>query len=525
MAIIKRIIAIAFVLVSLATVGVIISAGVLVLFPTVSIFGIKYVSTRQETEQTVVLKNSSNGVLTSNLSSTKLVIQTDGFDVKLVKYNVLHDKIHIGILNELNGFANNGVDDASVQTTYSYETQTVTVTTTEPSGFIPYRRTLLTIGLPKYFMEENGMSVEFRTNKGLLTIGDDENLINIKNLEAECLEYKGGLSLDNVNVHQKFTINNILGRIVVEQNLSAEVEINSRIGTYIFNNINILTVKGSDVEGVNNAPSITVKKVDTVLYEAESGILNIEEITDDIIINTKNAEINIGKASKTLTIDAENSYINIDEVGTRTISSSPSNINTYRGKVTINNSNTALNIITQSANIEVLNAYKLVHAESAIGAIKVSFDETNTNTTAIMLEVVTEEGSVNVANIKGAVNIQAINSTITADFLSVNGTNIIQSGAGPIDGTRTRGARAINVTAPVESYVLKTKSKTGSVNVDLVVIQYSTWVAETPSAFIETGTEDGYKFVRACIDGTTFANSNTLLVQTESGPIKVNDNL
>lgn len=494
MNLIKKILGMVFIILGILICGVIICAGVLIVFPNTKIFGYSYLNTTKIANELDFVENLNN-LSTKNGESYTFVVESGNFDIKVLTYSEGTDQVKVELDNKVIGFTNSMDSNKKARVLVNYDdtSKTCTMKVFEPNGLFLKRDTTLKVYLPKNFYKNNQITFNTTTKNGTAIFGDknEANSIILQNVTCECENIKGSVDFQNVDVKGDVKIKNILGQIRVDKNLSGNVIIDSTIGTYYFKNIANLTVLAGEDGKVNN-PAITVENCNNLTYKAQSGLLNVKGIVNGKIdITTNNAEINIDTFLKgQFYIKADNGKVNIKNLGYLNADaglsswniSQPATIDVDKRQIVVKAGRvnivkcllpTLINLETASLNIE--NAYRGVGVNSTTGSIRVNYVAHENGEDAVAnyinntllpilqtetLEVVSDSGNIQLNNIQSKVDVQGrVSSQITLDFEMV------------IAGSKVETkVKAVIVKVPLGNYDVQVKMlKTSNAKIDIDV--------------------------------------------------------
>lgn len=560
MDIIKRILVFIFILAGIALGGLIICAGVLVVFPSTKIFGYSYINNTTNPYSESFLEKD-NALFNQSNNEYNIVINSKNFDIEVVAMEQ-SNMIDVKLKNNVIGFTN-AVDSskfAKTEQSYDSTTKTFVINVIEPNGLFVKRDTSVTVYLPKIFMKNNLINISTSTSNGKVTLGENsDNQLLINNLSCTCETYSGAISVDNCNILGSLKLNNILGKVNIEQEVSGTVEIDSKSGNYNFKKIKNLIVKASSNKDEVNSPHITVDEVENVNYSAEGGSLIVNNyVLNNLQVISKSAKISINTVVKEVYIKNSDSIINIQNIGNFTDSptskynswnykqdsSETENINSVKyletdnGQINIGKSYYSLQIVTKSASISVSEAYKKVIVQGENPKVDVNFyNGTLLNTSGITtqqseknkyinekiigylsnlgsgeyaLSVSTKNGSVKASNINGAVNISGEKASVELDYITVKGKSLINVN------------NSVKVNAPISDFVLQTvsnKSSKAKFVVKFGSIDYSSYPKLSGNRVL-LSTDDKYKVATILVNNASASEENSIVITNLTGSIE-----
>ncbi len=198
MELIKKIIVSILTIVGIALAGIIVCAGVLVIFPNTRIFGISYINTSAKEPELTVVRD-----LDINWLSTKYTIEilAGNYNVELTQSEEGVEYIDAQLVNNVIGFTRELDSNKKATLTYSYDDvkKKITFTVKEPDGFFLKRDTVLKISFPEKFLNRY-IDIISTTNKGVTTFGTSETPLKVNNVTVSCLSASGGVNLENATL-------------------------------------------------------------------------------------------------------------------------------------------------------------------------------------------------------------------------------------------------------------------------------------------------------------------------------------
>ncbi len=563
MELVKKILLSILVVIGIAFAGVIICLGVMVVAPSVRIFGYSYLNTSAEKVKTAVSTDIAN-IETIKNDTYNFVIETTDFDVEIASSNTVNNKIVFDMTNNVIGFTNSMDSNkfAKVNVNYDESSKTMTVKVTEPTGWFLKANRVLRIQIPQNLYENNTVNLKTLSNNGTMTFGETgSQKLRINDIESSCTGLKGSVNFKNAGVNGTLKIKNIFGRILVNDNLSGNVIVDSTIGTYIFKSVGNLEVVASTEEGKINNPSITVDDCNNLTYNAESGYLKVNgKVYGDLEVHTDSANIDVNTTVNDVFVENNNGKTSISQVGSLSTDASKSSwnmeddgsaealaimekpvvINSKDGDIYVGSSLFRLGLTSTKGKITVNNAYRKVQATSEYGAINISFkdasslpvdsfdQESNTvnayisskllnllDTTQSMLDVKNTYGYIAVSNIRSAIDINATESQIELKYLQVKGASNIST-----------SSKQVSLKTPLDNFILITKQNKNSNAKYLVkyasiqLNNYPTYEQSTDSnGKISRYTEDNYQCARFLVNSASEGMTNVITIINTTGAI------
>ena len=563
MDLVKKIIVSILTIVGILLAGVIICAGVLVVFPDTRIFGISYINTTTKEPEITVVRD-----LDINWLSTRYTIEilAGNYNVELTQNTQGTEFINAELLNNVVGFTKELDSNKKATLIYSYDdvNKKITFKIKEPDGFFLKRDTVLKISFPEKFLNRY-IDIISTTNSGITTFGTSTTPLKVHDVTVSCLSANGGVKLENAQITGNLNIKNILGRIDVKNDIIGEVTIDSTIGTYTFGKINDLVVVAGE-DGQTNNPAITLEECRNVNWLSDSGSLVVKGyVLGEFKAITKSANFTIEKAVGEVLIEGETSNVSINQVGnfeedaktkynsfnwqttsqdkyqTRVVTI----YNKDNSNISINRSYFKLSLNTAKGKINVKNAMREVDVETKSGSICVDFVDTDNYTTKTNLDkfiynnfisyldgktgsseestthkkidslkIRTVEGAVNVSNIRNSIEIIAESSPITLSYKNVVNDSFIQT-----------SSKAVTIKAPIDNFKITTKmDKKSSATLEvkfgkLIVKSYNDELVD--STRMKKYEDGDYKCLDVKVNNADDSTANVITVINTTGKISV----
>ena len=563
MDLVKKIIVSILTIVGILLAGVIICAGVLVVFPDTRIFGISYINTTTKEPEITVVRD-----LDINWLSTRYTIEilAGNYNVELTQNTQGTEFINAELLNNVVGFTKELDSNKKATLIYSYDdvNKKITFKIKEPDGFFLKRDTVLKISFPEKFLNRY-IDIISTTNSGITTFGTSTTPLKVHDVTVSCLSANGGVKLENAQITGNLNIKNILGRIDVKNDIIGEVTIDSTIGTYTFGKINDLVVVAGE-DGQTNNPAITLEECRNVNWLSDSGSLVVKGyVLGEFKAITKSANFTIEKAVGEVLIEGETSNVSINQVGnfeedaktkynsfnwqttsqdkyqTRVVTI----YNKDNSNISINRSYFKLSLNTAKGKINVKNAMREVDVETKSGSICVDFVDTDNYTTKTNLDkfiynnfisyldgktgsseestthkkidslkIRTVEGAVNVSNIRNSIEIIAESSPITLSYKNVVNDSFIQT-----------SSKAVTIKAPKDNFKITTKmDKKSSATLEvkfgkLIVKSYNDELVD--STRMKKYEDGDYKCLDVKVNNADDSTANVITVINTTGKISV----
>lgn len=507
-------------------------AGVMFVFPSVSLFGFRYVSSHSEYG---FISDVGNSI-------TKINVETDNYDIIVRPYRSSKSeptttKICISVVSSLTGYSRNGINETQVKKVGTEEYKSVsllendpkliqnedgtefTIVLNEPTGVVAYGNSKVIISVPEvsqnvqYNLKTNNGAISFEKNSE-----NEEQMISASNVDVTVSSIRGSLNLNNLSMADgsDLFINNYIGRVKVDSTKLGNVTINSNSGNFEFaqigyegpSNVGKLTVKG-------NNPYVKVGTVyGAVNYGKDgavtTGYLEIGTLKKEIIYNSINGILKIDKALSTIEATTESGEITIGQIGEKG-DNFQVDINSKSGKVTLGGENKNVyclsKVLTESGRVVVNNFSEENHdceIETTSGSIEVTFEKSDAIKNLIAK---TSSGAITLNNICGEVSATTgNNSKIYANFYKVSKKANFNTSNGEVE-------IVLPVPTNTNIYQLNLKNKQNNLNVDIAGYEKTSFDGEKVDEY--------YQFSKVFPDGKTGANE--ICVTTSSGRISVHE--
>ena len=459
----------------------------------VEIFGYKYVK----------VDSGEKNLITEVNNADKISIQTNGVEVEIVNTNDASN-IEFKFKSDMHGlFKTDSISDFNNPVSYTagFDADNVyEIVINEPSGLYFGNASKLKIWLPNT-MTISDLNIKTGTDK--ITFSGNTTSRQIVNLSMEvATDLKDYTISDSFTVNQNLTLKTSSGRFYVNAKVNGNVDIESNVGTFIFdksvgNGSSSVSIKGENpsVEfgNINDKNSNVDINGDIAVECNKGGLIKVSgEVKGTVsVINSPYAELHLESTAKqvTATDGFEKMYItNLN--GDATISKGD-------GYLYIKNCNASNLTVTGNKNDVVIeNLYGDAEISNDYGGIDVTYMATYKANSVFKAH--TENGMINVKNIPCKVDLSSEKGNIYAEFVNIVGSNVIT----------TNNQIGVKVKDNLQ-YNLTAKSKTGDLSISLGSANFDSWEGAE--------TVDDYKVLTTAVNGGSASNS--LLLQTESGKI------
>ena len=368
----KKLISTILIIIGIALSFIVIGIAVLACSPKTSIFGYYFVTDKTEINKMIDDVNSS--------TLKTLNINADRFDITIEKSSILDNKISVQGKSDFMGLvkARKGEDvvrTATMNKKFDSSTQSLTLSTVEPNGFIVKTKLYLKIIVGSKLSLDN---ININVNGSNFKINDDVE-ISTNKLEINKTSTKGNIAIGNLQINNSATISNNAGQIDLTKahTENANVTIKTRIGTYTLKDVKNLTVE-SPV-----SPYITVENIGGELkYVADSGKLNAGVISGSSLIWSNSASVNID----TLT----NTFMVKDYKGTGT----PKSLSLYIKNIGVEGGQSQI-INLDRGSIKIDNVKVPLELNTNSGDINIGTNETSTVKISSDVTLTTKNGNIN----------------------------------------------------------------------------------------------------------------------------------
>jgi len=357
---------IGIVLAAVVCIGVL-GCGVLVIFPSASIFGVSYSS---GTKQVAIARYSTD----ANFAAAQTVeFKTNNYGIflreRITEDYVTDSQYGIGLHKMFSGFVYGDIKQPSLKTTYNAATQTLTHELTEPVGLVNSTNTYLDVFINKNLFSGSKL-LKFTTNGGTVNVGytlPDKNpdTLNLRNVLVKT--GSGSTNFYNAVINGNLTVDKTGGSITVQKDIGGDADIKmSGITKIKLANVNGAT-RGLTIDADNaNIEFGNVNK--GFFFEGNGGLVKAGNINGAVSVETNGAEIRINKINNTgasSIIDGTDGSLTIGEVsGLITVKQTSGSVNitkaldkvnatTTRGNITIGEANAEVNLVSERGNITV----------------------------------------------------------------------------------------------------------------------------------------------------------------------------
>ncbi|MGN1222140.1 MAG: hypothetical protein ACI4TT_02800 [Christensenellales bacterium] len=460
----------------------------------VEIFGYKYVK----------VDNGEQILRTDVNNANKISIQTNGVAVEIVNTTDASN-IEFKFKSDMHGlFKTDSISDFDNPVSYTagFNADNVyEIVINEPSGLYLGNACKLTMWLP-ITMDISDLSIKTGTDK--ITFSGNTTSRQLDNLSMEVsTDLKDYTISDSFTVNQNLTLKTSSGRFYVNAKVNGNVDIESNVGTFIFDKSVGSGSSSVSIKGAN--PSVEFGNIDDENSNVDiNGDIAVEcnkggliKVSGGVkgtvsVISSPRAELHLESTAKQViaTDGFEKMYI--------TNLNGDATINKGDGYLYIKNCNASnLTVAGNKNDVVIENLYGNADITNNYGSIDVTYMATYKANS--IFKAHTENGMINVKNVPCKVDLSSEKGNIYAEFVNIVGSNVIT----------TNNQISVKVKDNLK-YNLTAKSKSGGLNISLGSANFDNWdTAETV---------DGYKVLTTAVNGGSASNS--LLLQTESGRIE-----
>lgn len=506
------------VLVVALTIFVVIGA-ILMIFPAASIFGLHYISSPYNGEQTQHLRTAENSTMWEGADFYR--IETRGYDVVVrVKetgqqgetypsgtYEAVVESSYKGFVWGGNApkptYSSSITDEKYIEENGS---KIFYIKMAEPDGMLVRSKTQLTLIVETSTFQNK--KLEIITKSGSVSVGgnieDNQKLIKTKNLTIN--SESGKVMLNNVTIDENLVISKNAGDVISEKDIDAAADISIVGGYGIIDLQNVGTQQTTRKLKINTSNThTTVKNVYGDLeFKADGGMLEATQITQDVDLTLGACDCQIGKIGNTLNVDGGDGYVKIDEVVgkiTQTMKNGETTIQKNMGEVDFSSEKGSLYLKKANDNVTATTSY---------GNIEITCNNT------LNLNVSNKHGSTKFYNASGVVTINGSGNgtgSVVGEFDQINGASSIVGFAGNIE-----------LKVPTQRFLLNWRNISGKVD-----IKYGSFITtdKTTSEYLSKQEEQVVEEKVLWVDVQTTkqamqdSNTNRLSVTNNSGDIKI----
>ena len=525
-----------YVLILLVTAFLAISllAGVMIIFRDVSIFGMRFVSNK-----------NNNAILLNTPNITKINIETNNYDVLIMPNSeedlAVNTRFRVVIENNFGGFSTDGLTETLIEkvnnnteethlSTNKFSNETLsyfvnngefTFKLKEPTGLVWYNNSRIAIYLPENL---TGVEYNIKTNKGEIVFAKNNihpnNKVSTSNINIHVNSLQGSMNLDNVKMEagSNLTVHNYIGRVEINNNSLGNVIIDSNQGNFMFKNIGYDGFNGGNLTVTGNNPYVSANKVyGNVTFNTTTGFIKVNEILGDSIMETDNGIIRIGKLKGGVNISNNSGETTINQIGEQGTNKSVI-ITGKTGYINLGAKNNdysgvyyLTSVTTESGRVKIenMNAKTVTDIPSirtTSGSVSVDYKK---NDIVKDLNVSTKTGAITLNNVYGNITAKTeYSSKITVNFYKVSEVANITTDNGEIE---------IGLPAASNSNIfnLNLKNKQNKLNIALGNYVKTAFEAESKD-------ELGF-YTLTQVFPTDKTTTNTINVKTISGKIIVKE--
>ncbi len=514
------------VLVSVLTVFIILGA-ILMIFPSVSIFGLHYISCNYDSEMAEYLRSEESAQTKAMWDNADFYrVETRGYDVliRVKETGQRGETYQAGSLasvvnSSYKGFVWGGDAYKPTYSSSIKENRYIEengqniffVKMSEPDGFLVRSETLLTLVVETNTFADK--KLEINTQGGNVTIGGDinnaEKLINTNNLKINA--GTGTVTLANMSVSENLEITKKSGNIKSEKNIDAKTTITISEKYGLIELLDIGTAENpqkATIKTTNNTHT-TIKNVyGGFEFKADRGLLEVDNITDFTDLNVGSCDSKIKNIQNGLNVVGGDGYVKIQDI------TGEATITMKNGSVTLDKASKKVVFESENGGLKISDAGGDVYANTTRGNIDV-----NCAGNTINLNINNKHGNTNFTGAKGQVLINTSSDFDAKGTGSITGTFTEISGNSSIFGY----AGDINLTVPQNSWLLSWRNVQGEVNIKMGDLDTK---ERTTSGYLkDTSNTEKWIDVVTMLQSEKQTDSNTLLVTNNSGKINITASL
>ncbi len=424
------------VLLSIAVVAIVIMLGLMVLVPSVSLFGIHFVNGDNKVVFNYYdIKSAEHMAEWANIDTVS--ITTDSWDIYVYpvdKTEHAHTKngIDARLYRNYSGFSNNAVSEATISD-YIVEDKAdgkhLSISTIEPTGWFSRFNCALYIYVGEDALANKQLLLTSKSGKIEVgdTIQNKSQTLEIKTLKM--VTDSGNSYLNDVNVTSGVDIVKKSGNIYLNTDMNCDVELSITSGLG-----NIYTKAIGSVE----------KSRSIIIHELYNCGVELGNVYGSLMVNANWGSVKAGEVTGMVVFEGKSCNLNLDKVGGKMF------FNSVDGSVSVNEAQILVADISGNGSVSVNKLQGASAINSTTGAIEIqnvfkdivatttSGDITLNNATDATVNYVIEStnGNVTVTNVIGSVNFNVNNdgrSSFVGSYQKMIGENVIKTNSGEIN--------------------------------------------------------------------------------------------
>lgn len=465
MSILKGILKYGLILIALLVGAVFICAAVMVLIPSVSLFGFKYVNIKDNDKLFEKISYSDFGGVV-----TAIEIDVAGYDV-IIGHG---ENDEIRIKTELSGVGfyktqyadEEGTEELSLEDVFvpktniakykegAIKTGVITIEAPEVEGLVSFTEKRIHIFLPPAATAVARLDAK-------TTSGD----VEVKNLAIPSVTLtsdSGNQTLTNVAVSELTSVTRkgtldvgvTEGKNAASYSVTGNVTLKNKLGVVNFaEGINIGTTHANSLIIETDMAEFNLNDVRSdINYSGEAGLVNVKEVSGELLITSKDAKFNIENTCGDK-IDAKgDGMLSLD---IKELSADVAIFETSGGYITIGNLKTPDSVIkTNTGNVTLGKVLHSTTVETKSGNVKLDQKDVSF-VPGSKITIKTEKGIITATDIVSGLDIDSDNGAVTVKVAQVTGNITI----------KTDIAKA-KIELPIAQYDLVTASPNGTVQVN-----------------------------------------------------------
>ena len=454
MDLIKKMLKYLFVLVIIVVLAFSLIAGILFLFPSISLFGVRFAA-----------KHKNDVAIETDSVLTKVNIETKNYDIVIVPNseesasNPDNTSLRVVIENNYTGYSKNGIVTTQIKKVGSedYIDSTsfdsislsnfkkggeLTIVLKEPEGIISYNTSKVAVYVPETL---TGIEYNLKTVAGKISfeksVNDKTKVLSTSNITLSVSSARGSFDLDNAYMQDgsDLIISNYIGRVEINSEKIGNVKINSNSGNFTFKSIGYEGFTGGNLTVAGNNPYIRV--TDTVYGSVTytnvvTGFVEINESNGDLIYESQNGILRVNKILGNIESSNNSGETTIKQINEAGKSVTSVSIKSESGIVRLGTDETNIyslsSVTTKSGRVEIKNLCATgTKIETTSGSVSVDFKNDGVKKA---LEVKTVSGQINLNNVYGEISASTQNSSkIYAKYLAFTGESSFTTDGGEVE--------------------------------------------------------------------------------------------
>ena len=495
----------------------IILGAILMIFPSVSIFGLHYITS--DNKELTFEKLDDSKYSTWWNEADVIRVETGGYDIKVRVTTTGHSGENysnnaVKITSAYKGFVWGGAWEPTYSSTITDEkylddrTENVFyVKVDEPTGgFLIRSETVLELIVSSNALDDK--TLEIATNTGTFTIGGDDitdNSTKINTKEIVIESQSGQVNLNNYSVEEALTITKTSGNVksLLDIPCTTTINITGGYGLVELENVGNQALQNTLVTmNTTNTHTVIKNIFGDFDFTAEGGLLEVENISGFANLTLGACDCKVATVGNGIDANGGDGYLRIEKVNGN------STLVRNNGETTIGENTGWVNFSSANGSLSLNSCYGDVTATSTYGNISVTCKD------AFNLNINNRHGNTNFTDAQGLVSINTSSEfdsrgtgTITGSFKEVSGQNIINAYAGNV-----------NLTIPQNEFALGWRNMSGAVNINMGSLKTT---SKTTSEYLSDTSSTTQKWVNVITGTQTENDANSILVTNNSGQINI----